>query len=104
MKKEKKERIFSEIKRLCVLYKGEQNNPYDGDGDKVILRQQVWFVERALSEGMSWIDYYDRKFPRFGDRPEKALAKRIYDFAIRAKLDKMGARFVELYNNSKHSL
>lgn len=83
------------LKDLCWIYRGETDNPHDVDSllddERAIqyLKFHLWDVERSiLEEPGSWRCLY---IEEKGSLPtdDEAFAGRLYDFAVKKKLDKL---------------
>ena len=92
---------------LCKVYRGEMDNPHDInaliDEERAIqiLKYNLWDVERSILEmPATWrFLYLEEK----GSLPtdDEAIAKKIYDFAVKKKLDKlseMGIHLEQIYS------
>ena len=94
------------LKDLCLIYRGEMDNPHDVnallDEERAIqfLRYSLWDVERSIIETpASWRYLY---LEEKGSLPadDEAIARRIYDFAVRQKLERVkesGIDLTEIY-------
>lgn len=98
------------LRELCVIYRGEMDNPHDVNAviDEErriqILRYHLWDAERSLIETPgSWrYMYIEEK----GSLPvdDETIARKLYDFVVRKKLDrvkKFGIDLILLYNSVK---
>ena len=83
------------LRELCVIYRGEMDNPHDVnallDEERAIqfLRYSLWDVERSIIETpASWRYLY---LEEKGSLPtdDEAIARKIYDFAVRKKLERV---------------
>ena len=94
------------LRELCVIYRGEMDNPHDVNSiiDEErriqILRYHLWDVEKSVLENPGEWRYLI--IEEYGSIPieESAMAKRIYDYAVKAKLDRlaeMGINLTEVY-------
>ena len=87
--------IEDHLKDLCLIYRGEMDNPHDVnallDEERAIqfLRYSLWDVERSIIETpASWrYMYLEEKGSLPAD--DKAIARKIYDFAVRKKLERV---------------
>ena len=92
---------------LCKVYRGEMDNPHDInaliDEERAIqiLKYNLWDVERSILEMPATCRflYLEEK----GSLPtdDEAIAKKIYDFAVKKKLDKlseMGIHLEQIYS------
>ena len=80
------------LKDLCLIYRGEMDNPHDVnallDEERAIqfLKYNLWDVERSILEtpGTWRYLYIEEK----GSLPldDEAIARKIYDFAVKKKL------------------
>ena len=81
------------LKDLCLIYRGEMDNPHDVnalvDEERAIqfLKYNLWDVERSILEtpGTWRYLYIEEK----GSLPldDEAIARKIYDFAVKKKLE-----------------
>ena len=87
--------IEDHLKDLCIVYRGEMDNPHDVnallDEERAIqfLRYSLWDVERSIIETpASWRYLYLKEK---GSLPtdDEAIARKIYDFAVRKKLERV---------------
>lgn len=98
------------LRELCVIYRGEMDNPHDVNAviDEErriqILRYHLWDAERSLIETHgSWrYIYIEEK----GSLPvdDETIARKLYDFVVRKKLDRVkefGIDLIPLYNSVK---
>ena len=87
--------IEDHLKDLCLIYRGEMDNPHDVnallDEERAIqfLRYSLWDVERSIIETPgSWrYMYLEEKGSLPAD--DEAIARKIYDFAVRKKLERV---------------
>ena len=90
------------LKDLCMIYRGEMDNPHDVnalmDEERAIqfLKYNLWDVERSILETPgSWrFLYLEEK----GSLPvdDEMIARKIYDFAVRKKLERVKEFGVDL--------
>ena len=83
------------LKDLCVIYRGEVDNPHDvnailDEERKIqILRYHLWDAERSILETPgSWrFLYLEEK----GSLPtdDESIACKLYDFAVKKKLERV---------------
>ena len=83
------------LKDLCVIYRGEVDNPHDvnailDEERKIqILRYHLWDAERSILETPgSWrFLYLEEK----GSLPtdDESIASKLYDFAVKKKLERV---------------
>ena len=83
------------LKDLCVIYRGEVDNPHDvnailDEERKIqILRYHLWDAERSILETPgSWrFLYLEEK----GSLPtdDESIARKLYDFVVRKKLERV---------------
>ena len=98
------------LRELCVIYRGEMDNPHDVNSiiDEErriqILRYHLWDAERSLLEPPgSWrYMYIEEK----GSLPvdNETIARKLYDFVVRKKLERVkefGIDLIPLYNSVK---
>ena len=94
--------IEDHLKDLCLIYRGEMDNPHDVnallDEERAIqfLRYSLWDVERSIIETpASWRYLY---LEEKGSLPadDEAIARRIYDFAVRQKLERVKESGIDL--------
>ena len=90
------------LKELCLIYRGEIDNPHDVnamlDEECAIqfLKYNLWDVERSILEmPASWRYLY---LEEKGSLPvdDEAIAKKIYDFAVKKKLERVKEFGVDL--------
>ena len=83
------------LKELCLIYRGEMDNPHDVDAlldeERAIqfLKYNLWDVERSILESPgTWRYLY---IEEKGSLPvnDEAIAHKIYDFAVRKKLERV---------------
>lgn len=87
--------IEDHLKDLCLIYRGEMDNPHDVnallDEERAIqfLRYSLWDVERSIIETPgSWrYMYLEEKGSLPAD--DEAIARKIYDFAVKKKLERV---------------
>ena len=87
--------IEDHLKDLCLIYRGEMDNPHDVnallDEERAIqfLRYSLWDVERSIIETpASWrYMYLEEKGSLPADN--EAIARKIYDFAVKKKLERV---------------
>lgn len=87
--------IEEHLKDLCLIYRGEMDNPHDVnallDEERAIqfLRYSLWDVERSIIETpASWrYMYLEEKGSLPAD--DEAIARKIYDFAVKKKLERV---------------
>ena len=98
------------LRELCVIYRGEMDNPHDVNAiiDEErriqILRYHLWDAERSILETPgSWrYMYIEEK----GSLPvdDETIARKLYEFAVRKKLERVkefGIDLIPLYNSVK---
>lgn len=87
--------IEEHLKALCLIYRGEMDNPHDVnallDEERAIqfLRYSLWDVERSIIETpASWRYLY---LEEKGSLPadDEAIARKIYDSAVKKKLERV---------------
>ena len=87
--------IEDHLKDLCLIYRGEMDNPHDVnallDEERAIqfLRYSLWDVERSIIETPgSWRYLY---LEEKGSLPadDEAIARKIYDFAVKKKFERV---------------
>lgn len=87
--------IEDHLKDLCLIYRGEMDNPHDVnalmDEERAIqfLKYNLWDVERSIMETpASWRYLY---LEEKGSLPvdDALIARKIYDFAVRKKLERV---------------
>lgn len=91
------------LKDLCLIYRGEIDNPHDvnaimDEERKIqILKYHLWDVERSILEtpGTWRYLYLEEK----GSLPtdEESIARKLYDFAVRKKLERVKEFGIDLY-------
>ena len=94
------------LKDLCLIYRGEMDNPHDVnallDEERAIqiLKYSLWDVERSILETpASWRYLY---LEEKGSLPvdDETIARKIYDFAVKKKLERlseMGINLTDVY-------
>ena len=92
------------LRDLCIIYRGEMDNPHDVnaiiDEDRKIqiLRYHLWDAERSLLETPgSWrYMYIEEK----GSVPvdDESFARKLYDFVVRKKLERVREFGIDLTN------
>ena len=83
------------LKDLCLIYRGEIDNPHDVnallDEERAIqfLKYNLWDVERSILEtpGTWRYLYIEEKGSLPAD--DEAIARKIYDFAVKKKLERV---------------
>ncbi len=83
------------LKDLCLIYRGEMDNPHDVnalvDEERAIqfLKYNLWDVERSILEtaGTWRYLYIEEKGSLPAD--DEAIARKIYDFAVKKKLERV---------------
>ena len=98
--------IEDHLKDLCLIYRGEMDNPHDVnallDEERAIqiLKYSLWDVERSILETpASWRYLY---LEEKGSLPvdDETIARKIYDFAVKKKLERlseMGINLTDVY-------
>ena len=91
------------LKDLCVIYRGEVDNPHDvnailDEERKIqILRYHLWDAERSILETPgSWrFLYLEEK----GSLPtdDESIARKLYDFAVKKKLERVKEFGIDLH-------
>lgn len=90
------------LKGLCVIYRGEVDNPHDvnaimDDERKIqILRYHLWDAERSILETPgSWRFIY---LSEKGSLPadDEIIARKLYDFVVRKKIERVKEFGVDL--------
>ena len=98
------------LKDLCVIYRGEVDNPHDvnailDEERKIqILRYHLWDAERSILETPgSWrFLYLEEK----GSLPtdDESIARKLYNFVVRKKLERVkefGIDLTDIYERIK---
>ena len=98
------------LKDLCVIYRGEVDNPHDvnailDEERKIqILRYHLWDAERSILETPgSWrFLYLEEK----GSLPtdDESIARKLYDFVVRKKLERVkefGIDLTDIYERTR---
>ena len=83
------------LKDLCKVYRGEEDNPHDVnaliDDERAIqfLRYHLWDVEKSVLERPGYWRFL--VIEHHGSLPcdDESIAQRIYDYAVKMKLDKL---------------
>lgn len=94
------------LQDLCKVYRGEEDNPHDvnasDDEERAIqfLRYHLWDIEKSVMERPGYWRYL--VIEHHGSLPcdDESIAKKIYEFAVKVKLDKvceMGINLKEIY-------
>ena len=92
------------LKDLCLIYRGEMDNPHDVnsliDDERAIqiLKYSLWDVERSILETpASWRYLY---LEEKGSLPtdDESIARKIYDFAVKKKLERVKEFGIDLFN------
>ena len=99
------------LKDLCVIYRGEVDNPHDvnailDEERKIqILRYHLWDAERSILETPgSWrFLYLEEK----GSLPtdDESIARKLYDFVVRKKLERVkefGIDLTDIYERIRN--
>lgn len=83
------------LKDLCIIYRGEIDNPHDVnasmDDERAIqiLKYNLWDVERSILEmPATWRYLY---LEEKGSLPidDESIARKIYDYAVKKKLERV---------------
>lgn len=83
------------LKDLCLIYRGEMDNPHDVnalvDEERAIqiLKYSLWDVEKSILEmPATWRYLY---LEEKGSLPadDESIARRIYDYAVKKKLERV---------------
>ena len=83
------------LKDLCLIYRGEIDNPHDVnasmDDERAIqiLKYNLWDVERSILEmPATWRYLY---LEEKGSLPtdDESIARKIYDYAVKKKLERV---------------
>ena len=90
------------LNELCLIYRGETDNPHDVDAmteeERAVqfLRFHLWDVERSILENPGGWRYLILE--EYGSLPvdDRQLAKRIYDYAVGKKLDRLAEMEINL--------
>lgn len=90
------------LKDLCLIYRGEMDNPHDVnamlDEERAIqfLKYNLWDVERSILEtpGTWRYLYIEEKGSLPAD--DEAIARKIYDFAVKKKLEMVKEYSIDL--------
>ena len=98
------------LKDLCVIYRGEVDNPHDvnailDEERKIqILRYHLWDAERSILETPgSWrFLYLEEK----GSLPtdDESIARKLYNFVVRKKLERVkefGIDLTDIYERTR---
>ena len=91
---------------LCKVYRGEEDNPHDvnatNDEERKIqfLRYHLWDIEKSVMDRPGYWRYL--LIEHHGSLPcdDESIARKIYDYAVKVKLDKlyeMGFNLMETY-------
>lgn len=83
------------LKDLCLIYRGEIDNPHDVNASMYderaiqILKYNLWDVERSILEmPATWRYLY---LEEKGSLPtdDESIARKIYDYAVKKKLERV---------------
>ena len=101
------------LRDLCVIYRGEIDNPHDvnsiiDEERKIqILRYHLWDAERSILETPgSWRYLY---LEEKGSLPidDESIARKLYDFAVKKKIERVkefGIDLTYIYNRMRGGL
>jgi hypothetical protein len=100
---EERKGIEDYLKDLCVIYRGEVDNPHDvnailDEERKIqILRYHLWDAERSILETPgSWrFLYLEEKGSLPAD--DESIARKLYDFAVKKKLERVKEFGIDLF-------
>ena len=91
------------LKDLCLIYRGEIDNPHDVnamlDEERAIqfLKYNLWDVEKSILEtpGTWRYLYIEEK----GSLPtdDETIARKIYDFAVKKKLERVKEYGIDMF-------
>lgn len=95
------------LRKICRVYGGEDENPYEIDAlsedDREIqcLRYHLWDVERSIMESPAYWRFLI--IENHGSIPQnsESLARRIYDYAANQKLELMKEMCIDLSETYK---
>lgn len=91
------------LRDLCKIYRGEEDNPHDVnslmDEERMIqfLKYHLWDAERSVLENPGeWRLYI---LGQYGSLPtdSEAVAKKLYQCAVKAKLEKLKEIGINLF-------
>ena len=90
------------LTELCLIYRGETDNPHDVDAmteeERAVqfLRFHLWDVEISILENPGGWRYLILE--EYGSLPmdDRQMAKRIYDYAVGKKLDRLAEMEINL--------
>lgn len=94
--------IEDHLKDLCKVYRGEEDNPHDVnaliDEERAIqfLRYHLWDVERSVLERPGYWRFLVIEHNGSLPADDEAIAQRIYDYAVKVKLDKLSEMGIDL--------
>ena len=83
------------LKELCKVYRGEEDNSHDVnaliDEERAIqfLRYHLWDVERSVLERPGYWRFLVIEHTGSHPSDDESIAQRIYDYAVKMKLDKL---------------
>ena len=83
------------LKDICKIYRGEEDNPHDINATNEeersiqILKYHLWDVEKSVMERPGYWRYL--VIEHCGSLPcdDESIARKIYDYAVKVKLDKL---------------
>ena len=87
--------IEDHLKDLCLIYRGEMDNPHDVnallDEERAIqfLRYSLWDVERSIIETPASWRYLYLEEKRSLPADDEAIARKSYDFEVKKKLERV---------------
>lgn len=90
------------LKGFCKVYRGEEDNPHDvnatDEEERAIqfLRYHIWDIEKSVMERPGYWRYL--VIEHHGSLPcdDESIARKIYDFAVKLKLDKLSEMRINL--------
>ncbi len=83
------------LKDLCLIYRGEMDNPHDVnallDEERAIqfLKYNLWDVEKSILETPGTWRYLYIEEKGILPADDEAIARKIYDFAVKKKLERV---------------
>ena len=83
------------LKDICKVYRGEEDNPHDINATNEeersiqILKYHLWDVEKSVMERPGYWRFLVIEHHGTLPADDESIARRIYDYAVKMKLDKL---------------